>query len=377
MPPEIADEEHIDFLISVNFKSTVFTNQAAFRHMKERGGRIVNFGSIEGVEGTVGSPVYAATRGAVQAWTRSAARAWGKHHINVNAIAPIMHTKLHEYSRTVMSEAQLAALDKSLADRIGLDYLTMTGVDPVHFIRTAAAAGACNVALCPQTSQLNPYDLPYYSLVRDAGLRNDTIRCLADHDVTVQLIDALAVRPDLPVRDWRPVIEACPLLSIASLAQAVKIVEAIGAPNVKLLIDTMHITRSGEVGLLSRIDPSLIDYVQISDGLIEVEDMEAYGREATLERAVPGEGEMPLEEILSSVPAHVVVSGEVPMHARRSAGMSDLERSRLVVASIERLLARLEQRKTETAGSRGNESSEEGLMASHRNWTWIHQRNGE
>lgn len=308
----------------------------------------------------------------------------------------------------------------TVSDRIGLDYLTMTGVDPVHFIRTAAAAGACNVALWPQTSQLNPYDRPYYSLVRDAGLRNDTIRCLADHDVTVQLIDALAVRPDLPVRDWRPVIEACveigarrfntvsfdpsmdrttdaiatlaemgreygstlvieacPLLSIASLAQAVKIVEAIGAPNVKLLIDTMHITRSGEVGLLSRIDPSLIDYVQISDGPIEVEDMEAYGREATLERAVPGEGEMPLEEILSSVPAHVVVSGEVPMHARRSAGMSDLERSRRVVASIECLLARLEQRKTETAGSRGNESSEEGLMAGHRNWTWIHQRNGE
>lgn len=121
MPPEIADEEHIDFLISVNFKSTVFTNQAAFRHMKERGGRIVNFGSIEGVEGAVGSPVYAATRGAVQAWTRSAARAWGKHHINVNAIAPIMHTKLYEYSRTVMSEAQLAALDKSLAERIPID----------------------------------------------------------------------------------------------------------------------------------------------------------------------------------------------------------------------------------------------------------------
>lgn len=122
MPPEMADEEHIDFLVSANFKSTVFTNQAAFRHMKERGGRIVNFGSIEGVEGGGAmSPVYASTRAAVQAWTRSAAKAWGKHHINVNAIAPVMHTGLYEFSRSRMSPEQLVAHDKSLADRIPID----------------------------------------------------------------------------------------------------------------------------------------------------------------------------------------------------------------------------------------------------------------
>ncbi len=122
MPPENADEEQIDFLVSANFKSTVFTNQAAFRHMKQRGGRIVNFGSIEGVEGGGAvSPVYAATRAAVQAWTRSAARAWGKYHINVNAIAPIMHTGLYEYARTRMTDELLAAHDKDLAARIPID----------------------------------------------------------------------------------------------------------------------------------------------------------------------------------------------------------------------------------------------------------------
>jgi 3-oxoacyl-[acyl-carrier protein] reductase len=121
MPPEDANEENIDFLLSVNFKSTVFTNQAAFRHMKERGGRIVNFGSVEGVEGSPVSPVYAATRAAVQAWTRSAARAWGKYHINVNAIAPIMHTGLYEYALTRMTGEQLAAHDKDLAARIPID----------------------------------------------------------------------------------------------------------------------------------------------------------------------------------------------------------------------------------------------------------------
>lgn len=122
MPPELADDEHIDFLLAANFKSTVFTNQAAFRHMKERGGRIVNFGSIEGVEGGGGiSPVYASTRAAVQAWTRSTARAWGKYHINVNAIAPIMHTGLYEYALKRMTGEQVAAHQKELATRIPID----------------------------------------------------------------------------------------------------------------------------------------------------------------------------------------------------------------------------------------------------------------
>lgn len=116
--PESAEESEIDFLINANLKSTIFTNQAAFRHMKAGGGRIVNFGSIEGVDGSPMSSVYAATRGAVQAWTRSAARAWGQHGINVNAIAPIMHTALYEYALTQMDEGRRINHERELAQRI-------------------------------------------------------------------------------------------------------------------------------------------------------------------------------------------------------------------------------------------------------------------
>jgi NAD(P)-dependent dehydrogenase (short-subunit alcohol dehydrogenase family) len=116
--PEAADEEHIDFLLSVNLKSTIYTNQAAFRHMRERGGRIVNFGSVEGIEGRPESPVYAASKAAVQAWTRSVARAWGRHNITVNAIAPVMHTALFGLARAQLTPDQLEAMDRDIAARI-------------------------------------------------------------------------------------------------------------------------------------------------------------------------------------------------------------------------------------------------------------------
>jgi NAD(P)-dependent dehydrogenase (short-subunit alcohol dehydrogenase family) len=116
--PEDADEAQIDFLVGMNFKSTVFTNQAAHRHMQGKGGSIVNFGSVEGVEGAPRSAVYAATRGAVHAWTRSAARAWGPDGITVNAIAPIMMTPLTERAFATMSPAEQEGMAAALREKI-------------------------------------------------------------------------------------------------------------------------------------------------------------------------------------------------------------------------------------------------------------------
>ncbi|WP_371541725.1 SDR family NAD(P)-dependent oxidoreductase [Streptomyces sp. NBC_00554] len=76
-----------------------YLNQAAFGHLKERGGRIVNFASAAGVQGYPGKAAYAAAKGAVVAWTRSAAVKWGRYGITVNAIAPAIWTPT--YTRPV------------------------------------------------------------------------------------------------------------------------------------------------------------------------------------------------------------------------------------------------------------------------------------
>lgn len=83
----------IDFVLDTNLKTTIFTNQAAHAVMRTTGGRIINFGSSEAVMGSPISAVYAAAKGAVQAWTRSAAKAWAGDRVTVNALAPAMQTR--------------------------------------------------------------------------------------------------------------------------------------------------------------------------------------------------------------------------------------------------------------------------------------------
>jgi NAD(P)-dependent dehydrogenase (short-subunit alcohol dehydrogenase family) len=95
-PAESISEEDWRLVLGVNLLGTVFTNQAAFRHMKGRGGRIINFGSGGGVRGQVGSSHYAASKGGVHAFTRTAAAEWGHHRITVNAVAPAAWTRMYD-----------------------------------------------------------------------------------------------------------------------------------------------------------------------------------------------------------------------------------------------------------------------------------------
>lgn len=120
---EEVDDEQIDFLIGANFKSVVYTNQAAFEAMKDKGGRIINFGSPEAMEGSPGSPVYASAKAAVQAWTRSAAQSWAGYGITVNSVTPAMHTPPYERIRQSLDEKGRAELDASVAKRIPLGRL--------------------------------------------------------------------------------------------------------------------------------------------------------------------------------------------------------------------------------------------------------------
>jgi len=94
--PEDLPEEVFDLVLSVNAKGTYLTNQAAFRLMKEKGGAIVNMGSLAGIRGMPDRPAYSAAKGAVLAWTRAVATAWGPYDVTVNAIAPTMGTDVAE-----------------------------------------------------------------------------------------------------------------------------------------------------------------------------------------------------------------------------------------------------------------------------------------
>lgn len=104
-PAETISADDWARVLSVNLMGTVFTNQAAFRHLKERGGRIINFGSGGAVRGQVGSSHYAASKGAVHAFTRTVAQEWGGYGITVNAVAPGAWTRMYDEYLDRLGEA--------------------------------------------------------------------------------------------------------------------------------------------------------------------------------------------------------------------------------------------------------------------------------
>src|ERR1700752_596320 len=81
-------------------------------------------------------------------------------------------------------------------------------------------------------------------------------------------LDQLATLAELTAqRNMKFVIEfAPPHPHINTLERAVAAVRYIDRPNVALLIDTMHLFRSGgSVAQLAALDPNLIGYVQLCD----------------------------------------------------------------------------------------------------------------
>ena len=112
--PDDLTEDELDFLLATNVKATVFANQAAFRHLRDHGGRILNLGSCEAATGNPFAPIYALTKGAVHAWTRTAARAWGRHGITVNSLAPAVETPGADRVRAHVGPEGAAALEQQI-----------------------------------------------------------------------------------------------------------------------------------------------------------------------------------------------------------------------------------------------------------------------
>jgi NAD(P)-dependent dehydrogenase (short-subunit alcohol dehydrogenase family) len=117
-PSESTPLEMWNTVMAINATGTMLTNQAAFRHLQDRGGAILNFASAAGLDGLPRKAAYSASKGAVLAWTRTVAAEWGRFGITVNAIAPAIWTPMYDKTRSEMSADQLAAHDAQLAQAI-------------------------------------------------------------------------------------------------------------------------------------------------------------------------------------------------------------------------------------------------------------------
>jgi NAD(P)-dependent dehydrogenase (short-subunit alcohol dehydrogenase family) len=82
------DDDVIAMTLGSGLLGTIYHMQAAYPHLKGRGGSVINMGSREGLHGGKGFGIYAATKEAIRGWSRVAAREWGADKIRVNTLCP-------------------------------------------------------------------------------------------------------------------------------------------------------------------------------------------------------------------------------------------------------------------------------------------------
>ncbi len=91
-PADQVTDDDIMADLRVSTFGMVYANQAAFPHLRDKGGSIVNITSYVAIGGTENLAAYGLAKGGVNGWSFVLAREWGKHMIRVNLMAPVVAT---------------------------------------------------------------------------------------------------------------------------------------------------------------------------------------------------------------------------------------------------------------------------------------------
>lgn len=134
----------------------------------------------------------------------------------------------------------------------------------------------------------------------------------------------------------RLVCEFLPVFPLKSLVMALDVVSPHTPDVAGVLVDNLHLSRSGaRPDDLRVVDPRRLPYVQIADaprkvpaGFMELLD------EALNGRLLPGEGALPIDELLTVVP-DVPLSFEVRSRALRDGFADPVERARFLLGRIQ------------------------------------------
>lgn len=134
-------------------------------------------------------------------------------------------------------------------------------------------------------------------------------------------------------------LEFMPYRGVASLADALDVVRRANRPNAHVLVDALHIYRSNSnLEDLRTADPKLIGTFQICDAPRSAPPFDQLVTEARKRRLLPGDGSLPLWELIDALPPGVPLGVEVPL-AGQLPGSSPAERLAMLVKGTRRFLA--------------------------------------
>jgi len=229
----------------------------------------------------------------------------------------------------------------------GLEHLTLLDVSPPDLVTVAAAAGfsAVGLRVSPATDDERPWPMSPGSPM----LAETALRCA---DLGIAVLDVEAIRlgpraaPFTPVLETaaalgagfvnaicedpdlsrladefarlvgaarpygiRPVVEFMAYRSVRTLDDATAVVTGSGGGGI--LIDALHVQRCGiSLDTLRELKPALVTYVQLCDAPAAAPADEI--AEARSRRLLPGDGKLPLRELLAALPDRIPVAVEAP-----------------------------------------------------------------
>lgn len=264
---------------------------------------------------------------------------------------------------------------------LSLAYLTVFGCPPVENVKVAAACGYDMASL----RLIAPHGLELaHPIVGNPALIREIRSVAADSGISFYDGEVFTLLPETDVETWLPIIETAgefrmPVMQItcedtdlsragdklgriadaaaqhdikmaiefmrwrstATIHDAARLAAASGRGNVGLLIDALHLSRSGgSPADVAALPEGLAVYLQLCDAPAQQPtDNAGCIAEARTARMFPGEGELWLKELMAALPSDVVISVETP-HKGDSA-LSFTERAEKGMAAARRFLDNL------------------------------------
>jgi sugar phosphate isomerase/epimerase len=257
--------------------------------------------------------------------------------------------------------------------RISLCPLTVNGANLAECISIAAETGYQSVGL----RLLNR--TPAEAVFRDEQVLREAEQRLQDSDITALDSEIFWLMPETNVREYqalwdamerfnsqllcvlsrdpdlarvfdnfselcrltaphgiKPCLEFCKVTTVETIDQATDIVRRSGQPNARVLVDALHLSRSGGTPAdVARTDPALFEYAQLCDAPAAIPDHERMLREPG-DRLMPGEGGLPLVELVRALPADLPIGIEAPVKALEH--LPPEERASRALAGMQRIL---------------------------------------
>jgi sugar phosphate isomerase/epimerase len=273
------------------------------------------------------------------------------------------------------------AVEATARRQISLAHLTVLDTTPPDLVTAAAAAGFRTIGI--RLTATPSVGIPPYDMLSDGPLLRETLRRLGDTGVSVLDTEFLRFEPERSVgvpegflevsarlgarnvlvmsaepEEARTIERFCELCDRASpyglhvclefavytgvrtLADAARVVVRSKRSNASVLIDALHFSRSGGLPAhIAQVDPALFRYAQICDASADMPgpgDTPALVREARTGRLLPGEGALPLAELVAALPDTLPLAVEAPRRA--TAELPAAERARRAYQALSALL---------------------------------------